>query len=179
LSSGTEEVHQRASELDGRLDAERAKLSLPRPDLVFKQLRLYLEDQAKRLRKPQNIVKLVRFCESHDEFVIELGPSFDKGDSETHFHFPSGARLSFGITLRRQGAGGVLIAYRFCLKLPVSSSVDCFLFNLNPMAHTDPLREPRFHVHPGFLHFRIPLPALSPLDVLDRIFFVIEPAFAT
>jgi hypothetical protein len=57
----------------------------------------------------------------------------------------------------------------FYLRFPVNSRVDGFLFNLNPKAHPDPLQEPRFHVHPGFM-FRIPVPALSPLDVLDESF---------
>jgi len=178
LSSRIEDARKRATELDDRLDADVARVSLPRPDLVFKQLRLYLEEQSRRLPTRQNIVQLVRFGESGDESVIELGPAFDKGDTDTHFHFRSGARLSFGVTLRRQGTGALLIAYRFCLKFPANSRVDCFLFNLNPKRHPDPLQEPRYHVHPGFTHFRIPVPALSPLDVLDRIFFVIEPAFS-
>jgi hypothetical protein len=177
LSSKNEDVQKRAIELDGRLEADLVRLALPRPDLLNKQLRLYMEEQSRRLRARQNIAQLVRFSNSGDESVIELGPTFDKGDSETHFHFPSGARLSFGVTLRKQGMAGVLVAYRFCLKFPSSSGVDCFLFNLNPKAHPNPFQEPRFHVHPGFTHLRIPVPALSPLDVLDRI-FSIEPAFS-
>jgi hypothetical protein len=146
--------------------------------VLAKQLRLYLEQQSRDLRARQNIAQLVRFSESGDEFVIGLGPTFDKGDTETHFHFPSGARLSFGVTLRNQANTGVLVAYRFVLKFPLTSGVDSFLFHLNPKRHSDPVQEPRFHVHPGFPHLRIPAPALSPLDVLDRIFFVIEPAFS-
>ena len=178
MSSRTEEARKRAAQLDVRLEADLEKLSLPGPEEFFREVRLYLDERSRRLQLKQNIVQLVHKRASGDEFVIELGPAFDKGDTETHFHFPSGARLSFGITLRKQGSAALTVAYRFCLRLPASSGTECFIFNLNREPHPDPVQEPRFHVHPGFPHFRIPVPALSPLDVLDRIFFVIEPAFS-
>ena len=48
-------------------------------------------------------------------------------------------------------------------------------FDLNDKAHDSPLHEPRCHYHPGADDVRLPCPALTPLEVLDRIFLVIEP----
>jgi hypothetical protein len=48
-------------------------------------------------------------------------------------------------------------------------------FDLNPEPHEDPLFEPRCHLHPGLEGVRLPTPALTLSEVLDRIFFVLEP----
>src|ERR1017187_3895315 len=48
-------------------------------------------------------------------------------------------------------------------------------FDLNDKAHDSPLHEPRCHYHPGVDEVRLPCPVLTPLEVLDRIFLVIEP----
>jgi hypothetical protein len=68
-----------------------------------------------------------------------------------------------------------LIAYRFQLNLPDGRFPSFYRFDLNEEPHGDPLSEPLSHVHPGADDVRLPCPALEPLGVLDRIFFVIEP----
>jgi hypothetical protein len=68
-----------------------------------------------------------------------------------------------------------LAAYRFQLNLPDGNSPSFYRFDLNPEAHETPLFEPRCHLHPGLEEVRLPCPVLTPLEVLDRIFLVIEP----
>ena len=71
-----------------------------------------------------------------------------------------------------------LIAYRFHLNLPANQSPSFYRFDLNKKAHDTPLFEPRCHLHPGSDERRLPCPPLTPLEVLDRIFFVSEPQVA-
>jgi len=68
-----------------------------------------------------------------------------------------------------------LVAYRFHLSLPEGQSPSFYRFDLNDKAHESPLTEPRCHYHPGVDDVRLPCPVLTPLEVFDRIFMVIEP----
>lgn len=104
-----------------------------------------------------------------------MGPSIDKGPTDLHFNLESGARLSFGITLREGNGRCSLVAYRFQLNLPETQSPPFYRFDLNEKGHESPLTEPRCHYHLGVEDVRLPCPALTPLDVLDRVFMVIEP----
>jgi hypothetical protein len=131
-------------------------------------LRAYLEHQASKLKRTEP---------QRSGFVsIDLGPTIDKEPTPDHFFFDSGARLSVGVTLRENGSGSSLVAFRFHYVLPDNSSLRFLRFDLNEQAHQDPLMEPRCHLHPGLDEVRLPLPVLDPFEVLDRIFFVIEPA---
>ncbi len=96
--------------------------------------------------------------------------------TESCYYLESGSRLSFGITLRERNRRCALVAYRFQLSLPGEQFPAFFRFDLNDKPHDTPLFEPRCHVHPGIDDVRLPCPPLAPLEVLDRVFFVIEPA---
>ena len=134
-----------------------------------------LQRQDADLGHRNNVLRILKKVESHDLTFITLGPSFDQGLTDSHFYLESGSRLSFGITLREGNRRCSLIAYRFQLNLPESQSPSFYRFDLNEKAHEKPLDEPRCHYHPGVEDVRLPCPALTPLDVLDRIFLVIEP----
>ena len=108
--------------------------------------------------------------------VINYGPSMDSGPTAQHFLFDDGARLSFGITLRETNSGSEILAYRFHLHFPDGSSPQFIRMDLNRESHSDPLFEPRCHLHPGIENARVPIASLTPLEVLDRMFFVIEPS---
>jgi len=47
-------------------------------------------------------------------------------------------------------------------------------FDLNDAPHPDPLGEPRCHLHPGVDEIRLPFSLHHPIEILDRIFFVLE-----
>jgi hypothetical protein len=123
-----------------------------------------------------NIRRLLRTKQDrHGQHPILLGPTFDKETATEHFQFDSGAKLSFGITLREEGKSSFLVGYRFHCHLPPESKPAFLRIDLNKQPHKRVLYEPRCHLHPGSEDIRLPLPALPPIEVLDRIFFVIEP----
>jgi hypothetical protein len=178
LSGSREDARRRAAELDEKLVIGSQTLILPGPKTLFFQIRRCLEEQGRR-HGVVNAGNLVRFEPDQETAAIELGPQIDKGPTAQHFTFRSGARLSFGIAVRKLGEGARLLSYRFDLRLPERCPLTFLRFDLNVKPHEDSLREPRCHIHLGVEHVRIPSLVLSPLDVLDRLFFVIEPALAS
>jgi hypothetical protein len=107
-------------------------------------------------------------------WLITLGPTIDKGLTLDHFKFDSGARLSFGLTLREHEHSTRLVSFRFQYQLPDGTSPNFLRFDLNPAAHENPLTEPLCHLHPGLEDVRLPLSLHDPLEILDRIFFVVD-----
>ena len=167
----------RAALLDNELQAQLDRTLLDAPIGVFIRLRTYLLKQAQETQTWNDVYRQLRLASDQGGLVlINLGPSVDQGSSPDHFHFDSGARLSFGITLREARSGSSLVAYRFHFHLPAERLPEFLRFDLNPQVHDNPLGEPRCHLHPGLEPVRLPLPALDPFEVLDRVFFVIEPA---
>jgi hypothetical protein len=165
---------ERARKLDGKLESQADSIGLPSSHKVLAGLRNYLLTQNERADGRNNVYKGLRSETSGDVVTIWLGPQFDEGPTDSHFYLESNSRLSFGITLREANGRCSLIAYRFHLHLPEGSASSFYRFDLNPRPHDTPLREPRCHLHPGSDDVRLPCPPLSPLDVLDRIFLVIE-----
>jgi hypothetical protein len=98
----------------------------------------------------------------------------DKGPTPQHFHFDSGARLSFGLTLRGVDRGSQIVSFRYHFVFPDGRSPQFLRFDLNDAPRTDPLAEPRCHLHPGLKDVRLPFPLHNPIEILDRIFFVLE-----
>jgi hypothetical protein len=166
---------QRAKTLDGGLERQLASAVLPSSRDVIAQVRAYLQMQNADSGNKNNVYKIFKTALSQDVTSISMGPSFDKGPTDSHFYLESGSRLSFGITLRESNRRCSLVAYRFQLNLPQAQSPSFYRFDLNDKAHAEPLFEPRCHFHPGLDEVRLPCPALTPLEVLDRIFLVIEP----
>ena len=117
---------------------------------------------------------------STGETQINAGPTIFREPCSRCVQFESGAQLSFGITFRENEVTGrtEILSYRFHLQLLPASGLRFVRVDLNPLGGAnDPLHVPRSHVHPGFERVHIPFPAMRPLEVLDRIFHVIEPAF--
>jgi hypothetical protein len=168
-------AHERAKTLDGGIEQSLAGLALPSLRDSVAQIRTYLQRQDADHRYRNNVPRVLKTFESHGLTFISVGPSFDKGPTDSHFNLESGSRLSFGITLREGNGRCSLVGYRFQLNLPEGRSPSFYRFDLNDKAHEKPLDEPRCHYHPGVEDVRLPCPALTPLDVLDRIFLVIEP----
>jgi hypothetical protein len=169
---------QRAKILDGYLERRVASLPLPSRRDAIAQVRTYLLRQNADLGKKNNVHRIYRNDTNQGVTSIWVGPQFDKGATDLHFYLESGSRLSFGITLRENNGRCSLIAYRFHLSLPDNQSPSFYRFDLNKNAHDTPLFEPRCHLHPGIDELRLPCPVLTPLEVLDRIFLVIEPQVA-
>jgi hypothetical protein len=168
-------AHERAKALDGGIEASLAGISLPSVRDSVAQIRTYLQNQDADLGHRNNVARILKTDGNHGLKFISVGPSFDHGPTESHFNLESGSRLSFGITLSEGNGRCSLVAYRFQLDLPEGRSPAFYRFDLNPKSHDSPLHEPRCHYHPGADEVRLPCPALTPLEVLDRIFLVIEP----
>lgn len=166
-----------ALRLDDAVHRAAGEIAYDSVNSFFIRLRAYLQVQDDRLGANNNVFAILRRIDDQSGlFLTNLGPAIDSGDTPDHFHFPSGARLCFGVTLRR-GVQCSLVSYRFHYVYP--GSTPRFLrFDLNPRRHDDPLSEPRCHLHPGLDLVRLPTPALSPFEVLDRIFFVLDEGFA-
>jgi hypothetical protein len=123
-----------------------------------------------------DVASLIKMTKDRSGLVlITLGPQFDAGLTPTHFRFDSGARLSFGITLRPGIGVSFLASFRFHFHFEAGHSPEFLRFDLNHEKHAAPLGEPRCHLHPGMNDVRLPLPVLDVFEILDRIFFVIEP----
>jgi hypothetical protein len=151
------------------LSAQHAGLQIAPPKRLLQQIRAYLIERQDDGHPGTNLHKL-KYERSTDETLINLGPTIDKGLDDSHFHFSSGARLSFGLTVRDRNQHAEIVAYRFDYRLEDS----VMRFDLNATPHPDPLVEPRAHFHPGCDEIRVPTPALMPIEILDLIFFVID-----
>ena len=170
-----DDARTRAGSLDQAL--ARPVILPEEPNRVFRRLRGCLQEQAQLSRVLNDVYRIIKIADGRGALAsICLGPTFDKGPTSEHFHFDSGARLSFALTLREGGSSSSLVAYRFYYHLPAGRSPEFLRFELTPEPHVDPLAEPRCHLHPGLDKVRLPLPVLDPFEILDRIFFVIEPA---
>ena len=168
-------AHERANALDGRIEQALQGIALGSARDVVAQIRTYLLRQDADLGYRNNVYRIFRDVADQQRTVISVGPSFDTGPTDSHFHLESGSRLSFGITLREGNGRCSLVAYRFQLNLPENQSPAFYRFDLNDKTHQSPLTEPRCHYHLGGEDVRLPCPVLTPLEVLDRIFLVIEP----
>ncbi len=171
-----ERARQRAETLDTHTHHALDSLHLDVPREVFIQIRGHLFRRSQEMNTHNNVYSLLSFLPSRDLVEIELGPTIDKGPTPEHFHFDSGARLSFGLTLREVGRESRVISYRFQFVFPDDRSPQYLRFDLNKAPHTDSLAEPRCHVHPGIDELRIPFSVHNPIEILDRIFFVLEKA---
>jgi hypothetical protein len=165
----------RARMLEERYEKDLASLGLPSARDVAAQVRTYLQHEDAVLSRKNNPLRLVKQTASQGITSITLGPTIDKGPTDRHFYLESESRLSFIIEIREMHGRCSLLAYRFHLALPDGMSPSFYRFDLNSQAHGSPLTEPRAHYHVGMKDVRLPSPVLNPLEVLDRIFRVIEP----
>lgn len=170
-----ERARSRAETLDSRMQAEIGERVLASPRVLFTEIRAYLYRRCAEMRTkndPYGLLKLVP--ETKGVASIALGPPFDKGPTDEHFYFESGARLSFGLTLREVDRGSQLVAFKYHYQLPDGRSPEYVRFDMNKAPHPDPLVEPCCHLHPGLEDVRIPISLHDPFEILDRIFFVLE-----
>jgi len=171
-------ARKRAAALDAKTHKEAHERLYGPPYRVLSQIRAYLIRRSEEMETANNAIKLLKYHDDgHGMALIVLGPTFDKGPTPAHFHFDSGARLSFALTLREQGHASELVASRFHYQLPEGSSPEYFRFDLNETLHEDPLFEPCCHLHPGLEDVRIPVSLHDPIEILDQIFFVLDRAF--
>ncbi len=177
MSGEAWDANARARLLDERVAEELERIELARD--FHGQLRFYLQRMTDRgfCKKPR--LEQLRTPEGHTR--IGVGPPIYRAPCQDCLIFKSGARLSFGITLRADGSLNNLVSYRFHLQLLQSSGLQFVRIDLNdlnsPNRQYEPLEMPRSHIHPGFENVHVPFPVMHPLDVLDRIFHVIEPRF--
>lgn len=168
------EAVARAASLNNHIHDEVESLIVPEPRRLLTLIRSFLlrNEQEDQTNQPESILKFTTSKSSTAQ--INLGPSIDNGDHEEgYFHFDSGARLSFGITLKEESRDWRLLAFRFHLAYPDGHSPLFIRFDLNSDESRDPLMEPRCHIHVGNNNLRIPGRVMSPLDILDRIFYVL------
>lgn len=169
-------ARERAAARDRKTQQEVSEGQLGSPRDVFSQIRAYLLRRSDEMETTNNPIQLLKFRPEQGGWAeIALGPTFDKGPSAEHFQFDSGARLSFGLTLRElDRRHSQLVAFRYHYQLPASGFPAYLRFDLNKAPHLDALSEPQCHLHPGSEDIRIPMSLHDPLEILDRIFFVLE-----
>jgi hypothetical protein len=171
-----ERARELAVALDLKTDRELDGLQLGPPHKVMSQIRAYLLRRSEEMKTRNNPIQLLRIHPAGEFAQIDLGPSIDEGSTPQHFHFDSGARLSFGLTLREVDRRSQVVSYRYEFVFPDGQSPQYLRFDLNEAPHADPLAEPRCHLHPGIKDVRIPFSVHDPIEILDRIFFVLEGA---
>ena len=152
---------KRAADIDRRTHLEIGARAFPSPRKMFSAIRAYLLRRSDDIKTRNNPIQLLKFAESNGVASIVLGPGIDKGPTPHDFHFDSGARLSFALILRERDGGSQLVEFRYHYQLPdqlpASPSPGYFRFDLNRSPHTDPLSEPRCHLHPGLEDVRLPI----------------------
>lgn len=168
-----EEAYLKANNLNLIIASETDSHVFPEPHKVLTEIRAFLikNDQEKH---SNNAIKLLRLIRDEPLFQIVLGPPTDKGLSDTHYRLDSGARLSFGITLRSEANQSRLVSYRFHYVFKDGHSPQFIRFDLNSTAKEVALQEARCHLHPGLEKTRLPARVLSPIEILERVFFVFE-----
>ena len=167
----------RARARDRQIQASLDELTVPAPRHLLTQIRAYLLEMRDRGGHPGNRVEAALKSEtSKGRVLINLGPTIDRGPEEDHFYFTSGARLSFGISVKPEGSKGRLVSYRFDYRLSEPAPLPMIRFELRDSPHEKPLSEPLAHFHPGIENFRLPTGLVDPFEVLDLLFFVIEPS---
>ena len=171
-----EGARQRAAAQDSNTHVALIGLRLDPPREVFSQIRAYLLRRSEEMKTRNNTYQLVKFYPSKHRAQIELGPTIDNGPTPEHFRFDSGARLSFGLTLGEVDRGSRVLSFRYHYEFPNGKSPKFLRFDLNDEPHPNPLLEPRCHLHPGIEDLRIPFSVHHPIEILDRIFFVLERA---
>lgn len=147
-----EDALKRATSLDTKLQAQVDGFHLPPAHKVFSGIRAYLIRRADEMSATNNPWNLLKSKEvTNGIWLITLGPTIDKGPTPGHFIFDSGARLSFGLTLRDHEHGTRLVSFRYQYQRPDGTSPNFLRFDLNPAAHGNPLAEPLCHLHPSLL----------------------------
>lgn len=171
------DAHKSAQALDTRLSSDVKAIKLESARKLFYRLQNYLVEQCRNHSTVNDVYSKIRFqaADSKGVALILLGPSIDKGSSHEHVHLDSGGRLSFLVAVREEGGGTELVSFRFHFQLADSHSLPYLRFDLNNESHAEPLGEPRCHLHLGIEDVRVPIPILHPVEILDRIFFIIEP----
>jgi hypothetical protein len=171
-----EAAKNRAKRRDDSLGTRIAEYRLSPAWKLLNEIRAYLIRRSEEIQVQNVPEKLLKYYDDKKGSAsISMGPSFDKGNDEGQFVFDSGARLSFGLTVAFDNQHSRLHSFRFHYRAGDALGVPFIRFELRGGAHDNPLFEPRCHVHPGLEQVRIPIDIHDPIDILDRIFFVIEP----
>jgi hypothetical protein len=102
-----------ATRLDGTVHNAVGEITFESVNSFFIKLRAYLQVLNDRLGANNDLYALIKRIDDPSGLALfRLGPEIDKGDSARHFHFPSGARLSFGLTLRRGAVWSLVLVQR-------------------------------------------------------------------
>ena len=170
-----ENAVKRAVALDKVLQARVEACIMEAPHKVFSSINAYLIRRAGEIAAENNPWNSLKFTTaSKGVWLIAMGPTIDEGETPGHFHFDSGARLSFGLTLQEDGNRSRLVSFRYQYNLPDGKSPSFLRFDLNRASHENPLAEPLCHLHPGLKDVRLPSSLHHPIEILDRIFFVVD-----
>ena len=127
---------------------------------------------------PSDIFRLLKheFQEEGDGTRIVTvfgGASLDKGQATDEFFVKAdGTRISFGITaLYPRAVPPTLRAYRFHLRYADGSNPRYVRIDLNRGSGGDALVEPRSHVHIGAERLRVPVPIMTPVEILEKYLY--------
>jgi hypothetical protein len=175
-----EQAHQRAGLRDNHVQTRLDSHRLPAPRNLLTLLRAYLLRQREEANHPGNQVESeLKVRKSSRVWLINIGPTTHRGN-EPPYVLASGAKLSFGVTVREDSSTSCsLVSYRFDYRQSAVPALPLVRFELRDSNHSDSLREPRVHIHPGLETIRLPTALIDPIEVLDLLFFVIDPDIAS
>ena len=129
------------------------------------------------LRNPINgilsLLKLEERPRHEGRLIAEIlgGATLDKGQATDEFFVRhDGARMSFAVTVASRADLLVIRAYRFHLRFPSGNVPPYVRFDLNS-ERSDPLVEPRCHVHVGAEDLRVAAPLMAPVEILTKLLY--------
>lgn len=149
------------------------------PRVLFRAVRRCLTVAADEgvLRTPidriLSLLKLEQRPRREGRLIAEIfgGATLDKGQPTDEFFVRrDGARISFGVTVVSRDHFLAIPAYRFHLQFPAGMIPPYVRFDLN-QERSDPLFEPRCHVHVGADHLRVATPLMAPLEILTKLLY--------
>ena len=144
--------------------------------LAIKHCLIAAADEGVLMNRIDRILSLVKIEERprrDERLIAEIlgGATLDKGQATDEFFVRSdGARISFSVTVVSRRDLLETPAYRFHLRFPTGTSPSYVRFDLNH-ERSDPLVEPRCHVHVGADDLRVATPLMTPLEILTKLLY--------
>ena len=158
---------ERAKALDARVLALRPLLAMDNLGGGLRKALLKASDDRAIVNPPQDVLRLLK-CTNDRTAIVVNGAS----EHDPFVRASDTAKFNFGITIALGPGGSIeVVAYRFHVTYASGCSPPYVRMDLARVAHQDPLREVRAHVHPGADDLRIPMPLMHPMELLDFVIY--------
>lgn len=127
---------------------------------------------------PKTVLELLKHesnvgADGNATVTVFGGATFDKGvDTGEFFVRRDGARISFTVTAAYPDAAQpAWHSYRFHLSFAEGGNPRYLRIDLNRPGGGNALLEPRSHVHVGAENLRVPVPIMSPTEILEKLIY--------